>query len=126
MSEGKMSAAAPQRPWVLYVIVFMLLVALTPLILSSQNNAPTTFGNNKILYDFKEPSSDDLKVPEVVRVGVYILSVGNLDTKTGTYVIDFFLNLKCETEGCNPNDFDIMNAADIKKIDPQTTEEDKA
>jgi len=122
-----MSSAAPQeRPWVLFVIVFMLLVALTPLLLSSQNNAPTTFGSNKIEYDFTEPSSDDLNVPEIVRVGVYILSVGNLDTKTGTYVIDFFLNLKCETVGCDPNDFDIMNAADIRKIDPQTTEEDEA
>lgn len=122
-----MSATVPQRPWVLYVIILMLLVALTPLFLSGRGNAPTTFGTNqKIEYaDFQQPSTAELQGKEVVRVGVYILSVGNLDTKTGTYTIDFFLNLKCQTAGCDPNDFDIMNAAS-RQSDPQTTDEDKA
>ena len=124
-----MNDATPQRPWVVLVIMFMLGVALMPLFLSSRENNATTFGNmpnNKIDYDFKAPVAADLENKEVVRVGVYILSVGNLDTRTGTYLIDFFLNLKCETDGCNPDDYDIMNAAEIKKVDPQTTEEDKA
>jgi hypothetical protein len=123
-----MSISTPQRPWVLYVIVFMLLVALTPLFLSSQG-APTTFGSDqKIEYDgFTLPPTEELRGKEVVRVGVYILSVGNLDTKTGTYMVDFFLNLQCEDPGnCNPNDFDIMNAAEIKRLDRQTTEDDIA
>lgn len=122
-----MSSSTPQRSWVLYLIIFILLVALTPLFLSSQSNSTTTFGSEqKITYDgFKQPSTADTQGKEVVRVGVYILSVGNLDTKTGTYTIDYFLNLKCATEGCNPNDFDIMNAA-TKQIDPQTTDADKA
>jgi hypothetical protein len=122
-----MASSAPQRPWVLYIIIFILLVALTPLFLSSQSNSITSFGSEqKIAYDgFKQPSAADIQGKEVVRVGVYILSVGNLDTKTGTYTIDYFLNLKCETDGCDPNDFDIMNAA-TKQIDPQTTDDDKA
>ena len=122
-----MSSSAPQRPWVLYIIIVILLVALTPLFLSSQSNNITTFGSGqKITYaGFKQPSTADLQGKEVVDVGVYILSVGNLDTKTGTYTIDYFLNLKCQTDGCDPNDFDIMNAA-TKQIDPQTTDEDKA
>ena len=123
-----MVSSTPQRPWVLYVIIFMLLVALTPLFLSSEDNNPTTFGNtagNTLEYDFKPVSDADLQGKEVVRVGVYILSVGNLDTKTGTYVIDFFLNFKCETSDCDPNDFDIMNAAS-RQSDPQTTEADLA
>lgn len=122
-----MVSSTPQRPWVLYVIVFMLLAALTPLFLSSQGNATTTFGSTqKIQYDgFQQPSADDLQGKEIVRVGVYILSVGNLDTKTGTYVIDFFLNFKCETAECDPDDFDLMNAAS-RQSDPQTTEEDLA
>jgi hypothetical protein len=121
-----MISATPQRPWVLYVIVFILLVALTPLFLSSQGNATTTFGSTqKIQYDFKQPTAADLQGKQVVRVGVYILSVGNLDTKTGTYTIDYFLNFKCETGGCDPSNFDIMNAA-TRAVDNQTTEEDMA
>lgn len=122
-----MVSSTPQRPWVLYVIIFMLLVALTPLFLSSQGHAVNTFGSTqKVQKDFSQPSAADLQGKEVVRVGVYILSVGNLDTKTGTYTIDFFLNLKCETAGCDPKDFDIMNVAEIKRNDPQTTEADTA
>jgi hypothetical protein len=122
-----MVSSTPQRPWVLYVIVFMLLVALMPLFLSSQGNTVTSFGSTQeIQYaGFQPPSAADLQGKEIVRVGVYILSVGNLDTKTGTYVIDFFLNFKCETAECNPDDFDIMNAAS-RQSDPQTTEEDLA
>ena len=122
-----MVASTPQRPWVLYVIILMLLVALTPLFLSSQGNTTTTFGSTqKIQYaGFQQPSAADLQGKEIVRVGVYIISVGNLDTKTGTYVIDFFLNLKCDTADCDPNDFDIMNAAS-RQSDPQTTDEDIA
>lgn len=122
-----MVSSPPKRPWVLYVMIFMLLVALTPLFLSSQGNTTNTFGNTqKVQKNFSQPSATDLQGKEVVRVGVYILSVGNLDTKTGTYTIDFFLNLKCETASCDPKDFDIMNVAEIKRNDPQTTEADAA
>ena len=122
-----MVSSMPQRPWVIYVIIFMLLVALTPLFLSSQDNTTTSFGSTqKIQYDdFQPPSATDLQGKEIVRVGVYILSVGNLDTRTGSYVIDFFLNFKCETAECDPDDFDLMNAAS-RQSDPQTTEEDLA
>jgi hypothetical protein len=123
-----MQTTTPQRPWVLFAIVFMLLVALTPLFLGSRNDQSTTFGtsqNNKVVYDFQKPSEADLQGKQVVDVGVYILSVGNLDTRTGTYTIDFFLNFRCETKGCDPTDFDIMNAAS-KTVDTQTTDEDIA
>ena len=118
-----------QRPWVLFVIIFMLLVALTPLFFSSQGEDLNAFGNNAnqvIERDFPAPDAADLQGREVVRVGVYILSVGNLDTKSGTYTVDFFLNFKCETADCDPNDFDIMNAAEVKRADKQTTDEDIA
>jgi len=121
-----MPSSKPQRPWVLIAILAMLLVALTPLFLSSQGANTNTFGSNeKIEYAFKPISKADLTGKEVVRVGVYILSVGGLDTKTGTYTIDFFLNFKCESASCDPNDFDIMNAA-TKQLDKQTTDEDIA
>jgi hypothetical protein len=122
-----MSATAPQRPWVLYVIIFMLLVALTPLFLSGRGNAPTIFGTTqKIQYDgFKQPPATELQGKKIVRVGVYILSVGNLDTKTGSYAIDFFLNLTCQTLPCDPTQFDIMNANPKPVVDDQTADTDR-
>ena len=119
-----MSSSTPQRAWVLFTIIFMLLIALTPLFLSSPRLNPTTLENiteKDVEYAFEEPAPADLKDKEVVRVGVYILSVGSLDTRTGTYAIDFFLNFKCETPPCDPSQFDIMNAT-TRQVDDQTDE----
>lgn len=115
------------KPWVVVAILLMLMIALVPLFLSSPQNYPPSFATiqkENIEYDFEEPSTEALKVKEVVRVGVYILSVGNLDTRTGTYAMDLFLNFKCETAGCDPTQFDIMNAA-TRQIDDQTSEQDR-
>jgi hypothetical protein len=57
---------------------------------------------------------------EVVKVGVYILSVGNLDTTISRYSVDFFLNFECVTEGCDPSDFDLMNAGAGPEIEDQS------
>ncbi len=46
--------------------------------------------------------------PLEVRAGVYILSIGNLSTATGTYVVDMYLTLECD-EACTPNKFEFMN-----------------
>jgi hypothetical protein len=54
-------------------------------------------------------------VPVHVKVGTYILSVGNLDMTTGGYTIDFYLTLTCDRP-CPEPQFDIMNAtAEIYK-----------
>jgi len=63
---------------------------------------------------------------EQVRVGVYILSVGNLNTTNGSYDADFFLNLACQTPPCDPTRFDIMNAAEITEMEDQTSPESRA
>ena len=109
------------KPWVVIAIIFMLLVALIPLFLSSPQNT-TAFGSGKatdVLYDFQQPHGEYLLGKEVIKVGVYILSVGNLDTRTGTYAMDFFLNFKCQAPPCDPTQFDIMNAA-TRQVDDQT------
>ena len=122
-----MVSSTPQRPWVLYLIILMPLIALTPLLLSSRANAPTRFGSNQAIdfEGFKQPPAADLQGKEVVHVGVYVLSVGNLDTRTGAYSVDFFLNLTCETLPCDPTQFDIMNANPKPTPDDQTLEEDR-
>jgi hypothetical protein len=71
------------------------------------------------------PDAAELVGKQVVRVGVYILSVGNLDTTTGTYTIDFFLNFKCETIPCDPSNFDLINSAAEPFIEEQTTDEER-
>lgn len=114
------------KPWVVLAILFMLMVALVPLFLSSPQNYPPSFETinpGEIEYAFIEPDAEYLQGKEVVRVGVYILSVGNLDTRTGTYAMDMFLNFICETPPCDPTQFDIMNTPSRPIIEDQTDAE---
>ena len=118
-------ASKSQFPWIILAIIVMLLVALAPLFLSSPGNTPVSaIDDSRVVRDFEQWLGDDLPGREVVRVGVYILSVGNLDTRTGSYAMDFFLNFQCETPPCDPTQFDIMNAAS-RQIDDQTSEQDR-
>lgn len=44
----------------------------------------------------------------VVNVGVYVLNVGNFDLSTGSYTVDFYLDLRCN-QTCDPSNFEFMN-----------------
>lgn len=52
-----------------------------------------------------------------VQVGVYILNVGKFDVATGSFTVDFYLDMKCETE-CDPGRFEFTNgrANSVDKI----------
>jgi hypothetical protein len=71
-----------------------------------------------------KPSASSLAAetgPTTVKVGVYVLSVGNLDMTSGGYTLDFYLNFTCDRP-CNPTSFDIMNAASAPEVDDQTAD----
>jgi len=53
----------------------------------------------------------------VVKVGIYVLNVGKFDVATGSYTVDFYMNMHCDGE-CNPDSFEFMNgrATSIDKI----------
>lgn len=115
------------KPWVAFAIIFALILGMVPLFLSTPRERQA-FGAGidpgKIQKTFPAaPSAEEMGDREAVRVGVYILSVGNLDTTTSRYTVDFFLNFICETEGCNPSDFDLMNAGAGPEIVNQSEEE---
>lgn len=102
------------KPWVAMAIIFALILGMVPLFLSSPRSG-SSFGQvidpSTVVKDFPDPpSTEELAGKEVVKIGVYILSVGNLDTTISRYSVDFFLNFECVTEGCDPSDFDLMNA----------------
>ncbi len=44
----------------------------------------------------------------VVNAGVYVLSVGQFNISTGSYVVDMYLTLQC-SQPCTPNRFEFMN-----------------
>lgn len=114
-----------RSPWILMLVVFMLLLGMVPLFTQPGGSTVTSLDNVEVrIIDSPEGYLRDKE--EIVQVGIYILSVGNLDTTTGRYYMDFFLNFKCQTPGCEPGDFDIMNAADILEPDDQTSNEDRA
>ena len=116
------------KPWVAFAIIFALILGMVPLFLSSPRSGPS-FGQvidpstvDKVFP--ASPSAEELDGKEVVKVGVYILSVGNLDTTISRYSVDFFLNFECVTAGCNPDDFDLMNAgAGYERQDQSVPEE---
>lgn len=56
-----------------------------------------------------------------VRVGVYVLSISQFSTATGSYVVDLYLTMECDKE-CGPRNFEFMNgratAIEILDDDP--------
>lgn len=113
------------KPWVAYAIIFALILGMVPLFLSSPrgNSFGQVIDPSTVEKQFKPPpSAQELQGKEVVKVGVYILSVGNLDTTISRYSVDFFLNFECVTPGCDPSDFDLMNAGAGPEIEDQSDE----
>ena len=43
-----------------------------------------------------------------VRAGVYVLSISQFSTATGSYVVDIYVTFECEEE-CGPRNFEFMN-----------------
>ena len=112
------------KPWVAFAILIALILGLVPLFLSSPRTSGasgTVIEPGSVVKTFPPiPSASELGDKEAVRVGVYILSVGNLDTTTGRYTMDFFLNFICETVPCDPSEFDLMNGGADTSIEDQT------
>ncbi len=46
--------------------------------------------------------------PQTVDVAVYVLNVGKFEVATGSYNVDFYLSMKCET-ACDPSNFEFAN-----------------
>lgn len=59
-----------------------------------------------------------------VRVGLYVLNVGKLDIASGTFVVDFYLSMRCASGRCNFGSFEFMNgrATSIQLIENSTSE----
>ena len=112
--------------WILAVLLALIAIAISMLIPVQTQSIEVDDPYRNIVMDFDpEPDSAALAGKEVVRVGIYVLSVGNLDTTTGTYTLDFFLNFKCETVPCDPSNFDLINAAAEPFIEDQTAEDER-
>ncbi len=118
-----------RKQWILLVVLVVLSFGVTPLYLSSPSSglvSQTGLRAEDIVFNFQpRPSTDELQGREVVKIGVYLLSLGNLDTTTGQYTVDFFLKFICETTPCDPTKFDIMNATAKVEPDDQTDPEDQ-
>lgn len=55
--------------------------------------------------------------PAEVSVGIYVLHVGKFEVATGSYTVDFYLSMKCDSQ-CPAFDFEFMNgrATSVDKI----------
>jgi len=116
------------KPWVAIAIILALILAMVPLFLSSAGGGASYNAGidpKSVIKTFPpRPTDSVLNGKEVVDIGVYILSVGNLDTTTSRYTVDFFLNFICETENCDPTGFDLINAGAGPEVEDQTDPSD--
>ena len=112
--------------WILAAVLILVAVGISRLVPSQTQKAGVEdpYLNTEMNFS-PEPDAASLAGKEVVRVGIYVLSVGNLDLTTGTYTLDFFLNFKCETVPCDPSNFDLINASAEPFIEDQTAEDEK-
>jgi len=55
------------------------------------------------------PEAQAASAPNTVLVGVYLLNVGEVDLRTGSYTMDFYLSMRCPSAGCNFGSFEFMN-----------------
>lgn len=63
-------------------------------------------------------SSDMIsKVDNNISIGIYVLNIGKYDISTGSFIIDFYLSMKC-VHTCPAQDFEFMNgrATNFDKI----------
>ena len=59
-----------------------------------------------------------------VLVGVYVLDVGEIDLRAGSYTMDFYLSMRCATDTCNFGSFEFMNGrASYINLEENTTTE---
>ena len=112
--------------WILAAVLVLIAVGISTLFpYQAQSVTEVDPYLNTTMNFAPAPDAAELAGKEVVRVGVYILSVGNLDTTTGTYTLDLFLNFKCETVPCEPSNFDVINAASEPFIEDQTADDER-
>ena len=96
-------------------LLALALIAVTTF--GTKSNQPVTAQTSKAIEHASSPTLKSLSAdgPLQVSVGIYVLSVGNLDMTTGGYTIDFYLTITCDRP-CPEPQFDIMNAtAEIYK-----------
>ncbi len=92
--------AARQLPGRKIARFALVLAAVALLAVASQaTGAPVARGDS--------PHQAD-EGPLVVKAGVYVLSIGQFSTATGTYVVDMYVTLQCDRP-CTPNRFEFMN-----------------
>jgi len=54
------------------------------------------------------PQADPANGPTVVKVGIYVLNIGKLDTSSGAYTVDFYLSFTSDTPS-DPGKFEFSN-----------------
>jgi hypothetical protein len=112
----KLQSPGPRRIFPVYAgIAIVFLLALSPVLLEKawalhpQAGGQAGAGRDASMHARSIVLNASGGAPQVIRVGVYVLSVGDLDMTTGSYKMDFFLNFKCD-KPCDPSNFDLMNA----------------
>lgn len=58
--------------------------------------------------------------PRQAKTGIYVLNVGELNTQSGSYKVDFYLTFQCP-ETCDASGFELMNGTILSKDQQENT-----
>jgi len=108
-----------RRRYILSAVILLIFVALLAgFFLTLRKNLQPPQESVAIVGapEYIDPNADPIQA----NIGVYIVSVGNLELATGNYFLDFYLTIQCDRP-CQP-DPDILNAASAPEISRQNAD----
>lgn len=114
-----MASKIKQSIWISLPIILIMIVFGT-IVYSNLLGVETAIQSDAVIKNFNSPQSSSLTGKEVARIGAYVLRILDFDSTTGSYQIELFLNLKCETQLCDPSNFEIPNSTSFPDIEDQT------
>ena len=101
------------RKWVLPTIILVIFFALLiGFFLTLKKNLEPPQENVALVGvpEYVDPNANPIQA----NIGVFVISVGNLELASGTYFMDFYLTIQCDRP-CQP-DPDILNAVAAPEI----------
>ena len=107
------------RKWVLPTIILVVFFALLiGFFLTLKKNLEPPQENVALVGvpEYVDPNANPIQA----NIGVFVISVGNLELASGTYFMDFYLTIQCDRP-CQP-DPDILNAVAAPEITRQNAD----
>ncbi|MBU1941881.1 MAG: hypothetical protein KKC68_08915 [Candidatus Thermoplasmatota archaeon] len=85
--------------WLIFLLSSLLSLCFTPVI-ADEN---------------PEPNNINISEDNIIKAGIYVISIGNFEFTKGTYILDFYLVFKYNNHNITPTNFEFMNGRPVFK-----------